>query len=211
MAEGLSTADGKPLSLAPPADAADTERRFAQSMAASKPGDADAPPRRGDRAAGDAKPSRARTTKGASKASAVTGPAAPLSHAEIVTGVQGLCQVVAAVPLLLSKRVQAEKTRVALKADAITIVSRAEEIADACAQTAAADPKFAALMTRVCQAGPYAALMTVAFSVGSQVARNHGMGSLPGTMDPAEMVRQAEQPPGTAPVLGGPVAHPAAA
>lgn len=211
MAEGLSTADGRPLSLDPPADSdADTEREFARSMAAKGPDDATAPPKRAPRApAGQAAGGKARTAKKDARTTQAAE-VKPLTDAEIVTGVKGLCQAAAALPALASKRARKPELQTALKADAITIVSASDQIAQACADTAAADPKFAALMQRICQAGPYAALMTVAFGVGAQLARNHGLASMPGTEDPAEVVRIAEgRPPEQRPVIPG--AHPAAA
>lgn len=209
MDEGLATADGAQLSLAPP-DPADTQREFAQAMAASNPGDADAPPKRASRArsddAGQPRTRKPRTTT--KPADTRTAPVQLLSGSEIVTGVKGLCQVAAALPALASKRVKDPKLELALKADAITIASAADDIAQACADTAAADPKFAALMAKICQAGPYAALMTVAFGVGTQLARNHGVASMPGTIDPGDLVKMSE---GSAPAVAAPETPHAAA
>ena len=42
----------------------------------------------------------------------------------------------------------------------------------------------------MCAAGPYAALISVAVSVGTQCARNHKPSlKLPGTVDPAELLK----------------------
>lgn len=206
MAEGLSTADGTALSLDPPSNGdADTERAFAQSMAAKGSDDASAPPKRTTRAKPEQPAGRARTTSAKTRTASAAAEAQPLTEADVISGVKGLCQVAAALPALASKRVRDPNMQVALKADAITIVSASDDIARACADTAAADPKFAALMAKICQAGPYSALVMVTFGVGAQLARNHGFASLPGTEDPAKIVAIAE---GRQEV---PVASPAAA
>ena len=103
---------------------------------------------------------------------------------------KGLAQVGAGIALLFGKATGKD----AFKADAVTIASAADEIADACVQTAKADPKFAAALDKVCAAGPYAALISVAVGVGSQCARNHKPDlKIPGTVDPAELLKAQDE------------------
>ena len=109
-----------------------------------------------------------------------------LDDSQRAQGVKGLAQVGAGIALLFGKATGKD----AFKADAVTIASAAGEIADACVQTAKADPKFAAALDKVCAAGPYAALISVAVGVGSQCARNHKPDlKIPGTVDPADLLK----------------------
>jgi hypothetical protein len=195
MAEGVQTADGKPLNI-DPAAAADAERQFAQAMAAPGPDDKSVPPKRAARERVEDGPARARsaraprTPKGGKAPSASHAEKAPPTHSEIVTAVQGLVQVPAAICLMLSKRA---KDPVPLMADAVVLASNAEQIGEACAKTAEVDEKFAAVMAKVASAGPYAALVSVTFAVAGQIARNHGM-PVPGTEDPRDLVGAASSP-----------------
>ena len=189
MAEGVETADGTPVSLdtAPPED---VERQFAQAMSAPADDDKTVPPKRAQRTTTPQVTSKPRTGK--ARTAPAGQPAARVpSEQDIVQGVEGLIQIPAALCLMLSRRAA---DPVPLQADAVTLAAAAPDIARACAATAAADPKFAALMGKVTHAGPYAALMTVAFSVGSQIARNHGVITLPGTTDPRVLVEAATTP-----------------
>lgn len=206
MAETVETADGKPVGV-DPAVAADADKQFAQAMSASQPGDADAPPRRQPRARAEASATprtrqarRSRITAAEGKGSAPASPAAP-SRNDIITGVAGLIQIPAGLALLASQRAA---NPVPLKADAITLASHAPALAAAAADVAEQDEKAARLLARICDVGPYAALMTALFNVGAQLARNHGIASLPGTSDPEALVAAAEAPPATTPTEGDP-------
>jgi hypothetical protein len=115
---------------------------------------------------------------------------APLSDAQRADGVKALTQIAAAVPLMLAKATGHDSWR----ADAVTIIAGADQLADACAQAAKADARFAAALDRVCSAGPYAALITVTIGIGAQIARNHRPSlALLGTVDPGELLATVEQ------------------
>lgn len=189
----LETVEGQVVA---PVDAASVEAEFARAMA-SNGGEAEkAPPKRAKPAA-EAEPAtkraKPRTTPKAEQARTSITPAVVLSDGDRAKGVQGLAQVGAGIALLFAKVTGKD----AYKADAVTIASAAPEIADAAVQVAHADPKFAAALDKVCAAGPYAALITVAVSVGSQCARNHKPSlKLPGTVDPDKLLKaqnEAEQ------------------
>lgn len=183
----LETPEGKPVEVVDP-DAVNAQ--FAASMADDGP-DEQAPPRRQPKAEVEvaAKPKRGRAPKD-EKARTTAKAGAPLDDAQRAQGVTGLAQVGAGIALLFGKATGKD----AFKADAVTIASAAGEIADACVQTAKADPKFAAALDRVCAAGPYAALITVMVTVGSQCARNHKPSlAIPGTVDPAELLKAQDE------------------
>ena len=109
-----------------------------------------------------------------------------LDDGQRASGVKGFAQIGAGIALMFGKATKNS----ACKADAVTIASAADEIADAAVQVAHADPKFAAALDKVCAAGPYAALISVAVSVGTQCARNHKPDlKIPGTVDPAELLK----------------------
>jgi hypothetical protein len=73
----------------------------------------------------------------------------------------GLFQT-AAVPLLFAQ-----------PADAAAIIIHSEPIASAASNLAANDEKFAAILDRFLQAGPYAALITAVMPLLFQLAANH--------------------------------------
>ena len=185
----LETADGKPVDVTP-VDPDEVNRAFAAAMAGDGP-DEQAPPKRAPRPPADdaapkrktARPSKAEQARTAARAATV------LDDGQRAAGVQGLVQVGAGL-CLIAKRATGKD---AFQADAITLASNADQIADACVQTAKADPKFAAALDKVCSAGPYAALISVMVGIGGQLARNHKPGlAIPGTVDPAELLRAQE-------------------
>src|SRR6185437_14164562 len=142
------------------ADPAEVEAAFSRAMAAD-PGPAEqAPPKRAPRAELEPAAPRAKAKRPpkAEQARTASKPATVLSDGDRVKGVQGLAQVGAGIALLFAKATGKD----AFKADAVTIASSADQIADACVQVAHADPKFAAALDKVCSAGPNAALITVA-------------------------------------------------
>jgi hypothetical protein len=152
-----------------------------------------APPKRQAVAEGTVvKPKRGRPKE--EKARTTAKPGVVLDDGQRAQGVKGLAQLGAGLALMLGKATKKE----AFTADAVTIASSADEIADACVQTAKADPKFAAALDKVCSAGPYAALITVGVGVASQIARNHKPDlNIPGTVNPAELLKaqdEAEEP-----------------
>jgi hypothetical protein len=184
----LETADGKPVDPTP-VDPAAVNARFDAAMNGDGP-DEQAPPKRqprGDSPSSDAPKRKPGPKPKAEQARTTAGTATVLDDGQRAQGVKGLAQLGAGLALLLGKATGKD----AYKADAVTIASSAGQIADACVQTAKADPKFAAALDKVCSAGPYAALVTVAVGVGSQVARNHKPGlAIPGTVDPAELLKE---------------------
>jgi hypothetical protein len=187
MAEGIETSDGKPLDLDP---AVEAEQNFARAMATPPDSDDKAPPKRGQRQSkpsGDAdKPRVARSPGRPSKdaAKAVAG----LSHEVRKQGMSGLAQLGAGLCAIVGNT----SGQLAYKADAIVLASNADGIGEACAATADQDARFAAVVDKLCAAGPYAALIGVMVGVGTQVARNHGV-DMPGTMAPEDILKAAEQ------------------
>lgn len=189
MPPTLETADGQPVDVTP-IDRAAVNASFSQAMNDDGPDDK-APPKRQPRQPAEDKPTRARTVK-ADKARATAKPAVTLDDAQRATGVQGLAQLGAGVAAMAAKASGSS----ALLADSLTIVNAAPAVADACVQVAKNDPRFAAVLDRVCSTGPYGALITVAFGVGMQLARNHKPGlSLPGTVHPDQVLASAMPEP----------------
>lgn len=191
MAEGITTPDGKPVDVDITA-AEKTEQAFARAMS-EPPGDEKAPPRRSERTSpaapgsdgprvkrGPGRPPK--TTTEAPKAK-ITG----LTHEARKQGVQGLVQLAAGACLLVERATD----QVAFRADAITLATSAEDLGEAIAATCDQDERMARVIDRICAAGPYSALITVAFSVGSQIARNHGA-QVPGTNSPEDLIQMAE-------------------
>lgn len=184
----LETPEGKPVDVVDP-DAVNAQ--FAASMADDGP-DEQAPPRRQPKPKAEvevAKPRRTRPPKD-EKARTTAKAGTVLDDGQRAQGVKGLAQIAAGVALMLGKATKKD----AYTADAVTIASSADEIADACVQTAKADARFAAALDKVCSAGPYAALITVGVGVVSQVARNHKPSLvIPGTVDPAELLKAQDE------------------
>lgn len=186
----LETPAGKPVDVTP-VDPAGIDAAFHQAMNDDGP-DEQAPPKRQRRAPAaddgqEAKPRRARATK-ADKPRTAARAAVTLDDGARREGVKGITQIGAGVALMLGRATG----KVAYAADAVILSQSAEQIADACVLTAAADPRFAAALDRVCAAGPYAALIGVGVSVGMQIARNHRPAvELPGTVHPDELLATA--------------------
>lgn len=189
MAEGIQSADGKPLDVDPAK--ADTNREFAAAMAAPA-GDDKAPPRKAPREQTQTQ-DKPRVRKGrppGSTSKPKETPPAALSREQKLQGIQGIVQLGAG-GCLLAERATGSKS---FKADAITLASSADAIAQAVIETAEIDERFSRVVDKICTVGPYGALLTVALSVGTQIARNHGA-NMPGTQDPDELIKLAEQEP----------------
>jgi len=191
---------------------ADTEREFARAMAADATGEGPAaPPKRAAATAGDpAQPAARRGRPPKAERARVEGkgskaPSGPLGDDQRAQGVKGIVQIGAGVCLLAS-RASARTARTpdgktvrtdnpAFKADAITLASGADDLAAACVETAKADEKFGALLDKIAAVGPYGALITAVAGIGGQIVRNHRPGvALPGTVDPAELLAEAQKP-----------------
>jgi hypothetical protein len=221
----LRTPAGKPVDVAGPAQAGSQE--FARAMAApASDSDVAAPPPRPEapygykddgtpkKAAGRPKndtAGRARVTTTRSGAAQSPGTADPGQDARIRTGMQGWAQIGGVFCAVGAKAAKTPALKLALQADAVTVMSTGEDLAEACVKTAAADENFARIMDRLCALGPYAALLEVGGKITTQLVRNHKPGAqLPGTMHPAEIVAEAERAAAAAAEMSG-VAHPAAA
>jgi hypothetical protein len=186
----LETADGKPVDVTP-VDTEAVNRQFAAAMADDGP-DTQAPPKRQPKSAApptDSKPRRTRAPK--AEQPRVTAQAGTvLDDGQRAQGVKGWSQIIAGVALMFGKATGKD----AFKADAVTIASAADELADAAVQVAHLDPKFAVALDKVCAVGPYGALISVGVGVVSQCARNHKPSlKLPGTVDPAELLRAQDE------------------
>lgn len=140
------------------------------------------------------KPKPARQPK-AEKSRTTSRPATVLTPDKRREGVKSLAQVAAVIPLGLAKAARDDKAKAdAYKADAVAIASAADGLADACAEVAEQDPKFAAALDKVCATGPYGALITAVFGLGAQLFRNHRpKTAIPGTVDPAELVKAQDK------------------
>ncbi len=188
MAEGVQTPDGKPVEVTP-ANADQVERDFARAMT-EPAGDDKAPPRRTERAQ-EARREAPRVKRGRKPADASAGkpePSKGLSRSARVEGVKGIVQVVAAGCVFASTRV---KNPVPLAADGLVLADGAGSFAEATAEVCEHDPRMAALVDRVASAGPYGALITVGFQLGSQIARNHGL-PVPGTTAPEDLIKAVQ-------------------
>lgn len=194
--EGIQTPDGKPVDV-DPAKADQIEQNFARAM--SEPvGDDKQPPRRPARAPGGAQ-DPARVKRGRKPADAPTARSeapTPLSRSARVEGCKGVVQVTGAVLMFASTRV---KNPIPLAADSLVIVGNADQLSEAVADTAEADPRFAVIVDKICAAGPYGALISVAFGIGAQCARNHGL-PVPGTAAPEDLIRAAQDAANVAPM-----------
>lgn len=192
MAPTLETTDGTPVDVTP-VDPESVNAAFQAAMLDDGPDEQALPKRQRRTPAADAdgdapKPRRGRPAKEDRSRTTAKAPVV-LDDAARREGVKGFAQIGAALALGVAKATG----NAAWLADAVTIESAAGDIADACAKTAAADPRFAAALDRVCNVGPYAALITVGFQVGSQLARNHRPQlTLPGTVHPDELLKQLE-------------------
>lgn len=193
MAE-LQTTDGEAIE----AKRAEINAGFDAALHSDQPLPPTPPRRQRAAAAPDApepRPRRARAAKD-DKARVTARPAgAVLTDDERRQGAQGLAQVTAGVAMIAAKATG----NMAFAADAVTIASHGDALADACVETARHSPAFAAALDKVCAAGPYAAMIGVGVAIVSQLARNHRPSlQIPGTVDPAALLQPpaAGQPQG---------------
>lgn len=204
MSPTLETPDGTQLDT----ETAQVNQEFSRAMAADAKTDAAAPPKRPASAEPETPRRRGRPPGSKNKSRVESRPAAPaaaaagLSDDERATGVTGLVQIGAGLCLVAARSTGRRDPNtgervdnLAFKADAITLANSAEDMAAAVVATAKADARFGALVDKVCQVGPYGALISVLTGVGMQLARNHRpAAALPGTVAPAELVAAAEVP-----------------
>jgi hypothetical protein len=189
--------DGKPV------DVAEAERQFHASMAtpASDEPVAPAPPRVapdapfGTKADGEPRKRRAGPGRGNKSRTTATAPAKAKSesaedaHARRTEGIQSSLGLVGGVLMVTAGE------SIALKADAVTVVQDAKPLGDAVADAAAVNPKFAAQVDRLINAGPYAALFAVGVKMTAQLASNHGITvarMMPGTQTPEDLIAEFE-------------------
>lgn len=168
----LSTPEGKKLD----ADPVKVDREFARAMVAETDAEIAAPPDRKPPAEGERpvrrRPPKNQRTTGAPPKNATPAKPNPELDKQRSDGIKGIVQISAAVCMGLDSRTP--DSNCAFKADAIVLASNADPIADAVVETAKHNAQFAAVVDRITAAGPYAALVGVAMSVGMQLARNHG-------------------------------------
>jgi hypothetical protein len=193
----LKTPDGTPVDLQA------SEIEFAKSMSAPV-ADVPAPPKmtEADKAEVErvkAEPKRRGRPPKADRARIEPVKAIPVKSTPELDktrrdGVQGLVQIAATVCLVLDQRTP--DANIAFKADAVTLASNAEAIGSAVAETAKSNEQFARVVDKVTAAGPYAALVGVAFSVGGQLARNHGVkaAEMLGATPPEQLVAGLDTP-----------------
>lgn len=182
----LKTPEGKAVDL--DAVKADANSAFDAAMAGEAP-EVPAPPKVTRTPKDDARP-RTRRVPSKDEKPRTTAKTPLLSDEQRAQGVAGLVQVGAGLCLVAKKATGKD----AFQADAVTLASNAEQIADACVQTAKNDARFAAALDRVMAVGPYAALVSVMVGVGSQIVRNHRPSlSLPGTVDPAKLIKAQDE------------------
>lgn len=195
----LSTADGEEVNVQPvelPEDVASGRDTFLRAQASDPVADDKMrPPRRAPRAETEEdKPRRGRPPKDAAArtAKAAPKPARVQTDAQRKEGVKGLVQVASVLCLAMDQRTPAAD--VSFRADAYTLAANADAIADAVAETAKQSEGFARALDKITAAGPYAALVGVAFSVGMQLASNHGVtvARTLGAADPRDVVAAFE-------------------
>jgi hypothetical protein len=202
MGEGLQTPGGKPV------EAAEVERDFARAMAADTKDASDLPRKSPDADAAKTAPKRRGRPPKAERARVISSaPAAATgaqSDAERREGVKGLVQLGAGVCALVGQQTDS----VAFKADAVTLATASDPIAQAVSDTAAKNAQFARVVDKVTQAGPYAALIGVTFGVGVQIARNHGVkaAEMMGAVAPEKLLSEGES---KEPVEDGSASRPA--
>ena len=204
MPESLQTPDGQPVSL-PEVDKA--ESKFFGAMAAPSAEEPahPAPPRIDHEAPygrkTDGTPRKRPAGPGRPKADAprVTSSPPASKSAESAAdaasrrteGVTGLMQLVGG-----GFAVAYSTTRnTAFLADALAVNDHAPAISAACAEVAANDARFAALIDKLTAAGPYAALIGAVVPLVAQLARNHGVTAAQamGAVDPDELIATLDQ------------------
>lgn len=183
----LLAADGAVISTAPAFDKERADAEFTEAMITEPSGDL---PPRPEQAAPEVKRRGRKPKAEQPRVTAAASSAKPLGRDDRRQGVKAIAQLGAVIPLMLARATGKD----AYKADAVAISSSADDIADACADVADVDPRFAAALDRVCQVGPYGALITIAFEVGGQILRNHRPGlAIPGTVHPSELLAAVQQ------------------
>jgi len=183
----LQTPDGDKIEAA----RAEINAGFDSAMNSDEPAPA-APPRKQPppAAPGASQPraKRGRPPKDDTPRTAPKGAPVTLTDDQRRAGAKGLAQVTAGVAMVAAKATG----NMAFAADAVTIVSHGDALADACVETAKASPAFAAALDKVCAAGPYAAMIGVGVAIVSQLARNHKPAlAIPGTVHPSELLAPA--------------------
>lgn len=105
-------------------------------------------------------------------------------------GIESLFQFASAGTLMMWMRTDQKSWQ----ADTITLSEHAPAVARAVAETAAVNPKFAALIDKVTAVGPYGALISAVLPLMAQLASNHGIavGRAMGGKTPEELISEFE-------------------
>ena len=187
--EGVMTAEGQSVDL----DLESGLKAFNQAQADASDSDSiPAPPKMSEEARERIKsePAKRRGRPGKNERARTQSKtqAAPQTDQERSDGIKGLVQLGAGLCLIADQRTP--ENDVSFQADAITLASSADQIADAVVATCKASDSFARAVDKVTKAGPYAALVGVVFSVGAQIARNHGVkaAEMMGAVAPEELI-----------------------
>jgi hypothetical protein len=192
MSEGLQTPEGEPLNIG------DVKQQFAQAMTPpvlqdDQPG----PPKKAERAPRAPRTShdkpRTSTSSSSPRSSKVSTPA--LSDAaqakQRTESIADTMNLAASGCLMLfaqgknSTSPAARNSAMAYQADAVVLSGSAEAFGEACASLAAVSPRFARMVDGGGKAGPYFAFSVATFTLGAQIAANHGaipagiLGSVP--------------------------------
>jgi len=188
--EGVMTSEGQAIDL----DLEAGLQAFNQVQAqAAEPDSIPAPPKMSqeqkERVSTEAPKRRGRPGKNERARTAKTAvPTAPQTDQERSDGIKGLVQLGAGLCLVADQRTPEDD--ISFQADAITLAASADQIADAVVQTCKSSESFARAVDKVTKAGPYAALVGVMFSVGAQIARNHGVkaAEMMGAVPPEQLI-----------------------
>ena len=185
----LITTSGTPVEVAP-LDSSAVNAQFRQAMDDDGP-DEHTPPERPETPSREGnRPRRGRPPKTEKARTVATAPAA-LDDRARSTGVKGWAQIAGSFAIMAGKATGDG----AFYLDAVVIASNADALADACVNAAHADPKFAAVLDKVCNVGPYGALVSVVVGIGAQCLRNHKPQlQIPGTVDPAQLLNPEPDP-----------------
>lgn len=193
--------DGKPASL----DDIDIEKKF--NAVKDAPAQDIPAPRRLTPEQREEVRARPRKTRTASKSTRtktraparVSTPAVDQERAESVAETMNLVAAGAMMGYAANKDKNPELAT-AFAADAVVFSSQADAFGTACANLAKHSPGFAKMVDGGGKAGPWFAFGTAVYTIGAQIAANHGLipGGLLGTSKPEDLAaivtRQANEP-----------------
>jgi hypothetical protein len=107
-------------------------------------------------------------------------------------GIRGLIQIPAAGCIMAGQRMNS----LPLVADGATLLYHGPALAEATVQLAENDPRIMALLENLVKFGPYGMFVTVCFTIGVQISRNHELAAPPilesfGALPPEQIVGAA--------------------